>query len=68
MVIAADYPFLDVLSTMIIFFLLGRMDLAVDLDLQGSFRRDISGWAKAGWMVFLIVLPSSACSSKALAS
>jgi hypothetical protein len=58
MPIAADYPFLNVLWTMIIFFCWVAwiwILITVFIDL---FRRDdIGGWAKAGWVVFLIVLP-----------
>ena len=58
MVTAADYPFLDIVGTMLIFFawviwfwLLIRVFVDV-------FRRhDLSGWAKAGWTLFVIVLP-----------
>jgi len=58
MVIAADYPFLDVLWTMIIFFTWVVWIWMMILILTDVFRRrDIGGWAKAGWTVFLIVLP-----------
>ena len=57
MVIAADYPFLDVLWTMIIFFCWVAWIWLLILIFSDLFRRDISGWAKAGWIVFLIVLP-----------
>jgi Short C-terminal domain/Phospholipase_D-nuclease N-terminal len=58
MVIAADYPFLDVLWSMVIFFVFVAwiwMLIAIFSDVFR--RRDIGGWAKAGWCVFLIVLP-----------
>jgi predicted PurR-regulated permease PerM len=58
MVIAADYPFLDILGTMFVFFLWAAwfwMLITVFADL---FRRhDLSGWAKAAWSFFVIVLP-----------
>ena len=57
MVLAADYPFLDVLWTMILFFFWVAWIWMLILILSDVFRRDISGWAKAGWCVFLIVLP-----------
>ena len=57
MVFAADYPFLDVLWTMIIFFCWVAWIWTLILILGDVFRRDISGWAKAAWVVFLIVLP-----------
>jgi Short C-terminal domain/Phospholipase_D-nuclease N-terminal len=57
MVIAADYPFLDIFWTMIIFFCWVAWIWLLILILSDVFRRDISGWAKAAWIVFLIVLP-----------
>jgi hypothetical protein len=58
MVIAADYPFLDILWTMIIFFSWVVWIWIMVVILTDVFRRhDISGWAKAAWTVFLIVLP-----------
>ena len=58
MVFAADYPFLDIFWTMIIFFVWVIwiwMVIAVLVDVFG--RHDISGWAKAAWTVFIVVLP-----------
>jgi hypothetical protein len=58
MVIAADYPFLDILWTMIIFFSWVIWIWMVFAILTDVFRRhDIGGWAKAAWTVFLIVVP-----------
>jgi hypothetical protein len=58
MVIAADYPFLNILWSMIIFFCWVIWIWMMVLILTDVFRRrDISGWAKAAWTVFLIVLP-----------
>jgi hypothetical protein len=58
MYVAADYPFLDVLWTMLIFFawvIWFWLLITVFADL---FRRhDISGWGKAAWTLFVIVLP-----------
>ena len=56
-VFAADYPFLDVLWTMVIFFCWVVWIWMMILILSDVFRRDISGWAKAGWVAFLILLP-----------
>jgi general stress protein CsbA len=56
-VFAADYPFLDVLWTMVIFFCWVVWIWMMILILSDVFRRDISGWGKAGWVTFLIVLP-----------
>jgi len=58
MTIAADYPFLDVVGTMLVFFgwaIWFYLLITVFADL---FRRhDVSGWGKAGWTFFVIVLP-----------
>lgn len=56
--LGADYPFLDVLWTMIVFFawvIWFWLLITVFGDLFR--RRDISGWGKAGWIIFVIVLP-----------
>jgi len=58
MLIAADYPFLDVLWTMIIFFCWVAWIWIVITVFMDLFRRhDIGGWGKAAWVVFVIVLP-----------
>ncbi len=58
MVLAADYPFLDIFWTMIIFFAWVAWIWMLVLILTDVFRRrDISGWAKAAWTVFVIVVP-----------
>jgi len=58
MPIAADYPFMDVLWTMIIFFFWLIWIWIVVTVLVDIFRRhDIGGWAKAAWVVFVIILP-----------
>jgi energy-coupling factor transporter transmembrane protein EcfT len=55
---AADYPFLDVFWTMIIFFCWVIWIWMMIVILTDIFRRhDIGGWHKAAWIVFLIVLP-----------
>jgi Phospholipase_D-nuclease N-terminal/Short C-terminal domain len=58
MVIAADYPFLNILWTMIIFFAWVAWIWILVVILMDVFRRrDESGWVKALWVIFLIVLP-----------
>jgi hypothetical protein len=58
MVIAADYPFLDVFWTLIIFFLWFAWILVLFRVIVDVFRRDdASGWKKALWIAFVIVLP-----------
>ena len=56
--LAADYPFLDVLWTMIIFFLWISWIWIMVMLLSDVFRRnDISGWGKAAWTLLLVILP-----------
>jgi hypothetical protein len=57
MVIGADYPFLNILWTMIIFFCWVAWIWLLILCFSDIFRRDLSGWGKAAWVVFLIILP-----------
>jgi hypothetical protein len=58
MLVAADYPFLDVLWTMIIFFAwVAWIWIAITVFVDIFRRHDISGWGKAAWVVFVIVLP-----------
>jgi hypothetical protein len=58
MVIAADYPFMDVLWSMVIFFFWVIWIWIVITVLVDIFRRDdIGGWAKAAWTVFVVILP-----------
>jgi uncharacterized membrane protein YcjF (UPF0283 family) len=56
--IAAEYPFLDVLWTMIIFFAwVIYIWIAITVLVDVFRRRDIGGWGKAAWAAFVIVLP-----------
>ena len=56
--LAADYPFLDLFWTMLIFFLWILWIWLLFTIFGDIFRRhDISGWAKTAWIVFVIVLP-----------
>lgn len=58
MPIAADYPFLNVLWTMIVFFAwLAWIWIAITVFIDVFRRDDIGGWGKAAWVVFVIVLP-----------
>ena len=55
---ASDYPFLNILWSMVIFFAFVIWIWMMIAILSDVFRRpDIGGWAKAAWTVFLIVLP-----------
>jgi Short C-terminal domain/Phospholipase_D-nuclease N-terminal len=57
-VLAADYPFLDLFWTMLIFFVWILWIWLLFTIFADIFRRkDISGWAKAAWIVFTILLP-----------
>ena len=58
MPIAADYPFIDVLWTIIIFFFWVIWIWIVITVLIDVFRRhDIGGFAKALWVIFVVILP-----------
>jgi len=58
MLIAADYPFLDVLWTMIVFFAwLAWIWIAITCFIDIFRRHDIGGVHKAVWVVFIIVIP-----------
>ncbi len=54
----ADYPFLNIMWSMFIFFACVIWVYLLILVLADNFRRpDHSGWAKAGWTVFVIFTP-----------
>jgi hypothetical protein len=56
--IAADYPFLDILWTMVLFFAWLAWFWILITVFGDLFRRhDIGGWHKAAWVVFVIALP-----------
>jgi hypothetical protein len=58
MFFAADYPLLDIIWTMLVFFgwvIWFWLLIVVFGDLFS--RHDVSGWGKAGWMVLLVLLP-----------
>jgi hypothetical protein len=58
MLFAADYPFMDVLWSMIIFFFWVIWIWIVVTVLIDIFRRtDIGGWGKAAWVIFVVILP-----------
>ena len=54
---AADYPFLDVFWTMILFFFWVAWIWMLIMVFSDIFRRDISGWSKAAWCLFVLILP-----------
>ena len=58
MVFAADYPFLDILGSMLVFFgFVVWFWLLIRVFGDVFRRRDIGGWAKFFWSVFVIVVP-----------
>jgi len=57
-VIATSYPFLDVMWTLLVFFAWVIWFYLLITVFGDLFRRhDLSGWAKAAWIIFVIVLP-----------
>jgi putative oligomerization/nucleic acid binding protein/phospholipase D-like protein len=57
MTIAADYPLLNIIWTMIVFFAFVIWIWMLFAVLVDVFRDDTSGWVKAGWCVLIIFLP-----------
>jgi Phospholipase_D-nuclease N-terminal/Short C-terminal domain len=58
MVLAADYPFLDVLWTMLVFFLWVAWFWLVIIVVSDIFRRhDIGGGKKTIWLLFILFVP-----------
>jgi Mn2+/Fe2+ NRAMP family transporter len=56
--LAADYPFLNVFWTMILFFAwVAWIWVAITVFIDIFRRHDMSGWMKAAWVVLVIVLP-----------
>jgi hypothetical protein len=57
-VLAVSYPFLDLMWTMLVFFLWIMWIWLLFTVFADIFRRhDLSGWGKAGWLIFAILLP-----------
>jgi Phospholipase_D-nuclease N-terminal/Short C-terminal domain len=57
-VVAADYPFLDVLWTMLVFFLWVAWFVLLFRIVGDVFRRqDIGGGKKALWLIFILFVP-----------
>ena len=56
--IAASYPFLNVLWDILIFFAwVIFIWIAITVLIDVFRRHDISGWGKAAWVVFVVILP-----------
>jgi len=57
-VLLVEYPFLSIMWTLLVIFAWATWFSLLIWIFADIFRRDdISGWAKAAWIVFLIVLP-----------
>jgi Phospholipase_D-nuclease N-terminal len=58
MILAADYPFAEIVWTMFIFFGWVIWIWALVMIVSDVFRRDdLSGWAKAAWTMFVFFVP-----------
>lgn len=58
MLVAADYPFLDVFWTMLVFFVWVAWFMLLFRIIGDIFRRrDLGGGGKVLWLIFVIVLP-----------
>jgi len=56
--LAASYPFADVMWTMLVFFVWILWFWLLFTVFADVFRRhDISGWVKTLWVIFVIILP-----------
>jgi ABC-type transport system involved in cytochrome bd biosynthesis fused ATPase/permease subunit len=57
-VIAADYPFFDLILSIAIFFLWVVWIWILIEVIADIFRRhDVSGWTKTAWLIFVILVP-----------
>jgi hypothetical protein len=57
-VIATSYPFLGILwSTLIIFAWVIFLWIAITVLIDVFRRHDISGWGKAAWVIFVVIIP-----------
>lgn len=55
---STDYPLLNVMWTMVVFFMWVLWIWLLITVFSDLFRRhDVSGWGKAGWTVMMLVLP-----------
>src|SRR3954462_14393694 len=58
MMLAADYPFMNVFWSILIFFAWVCWIMLLFRVFADVFRRtDIGGWGKAGWIVMVVILP-----------
>ena len=62
MLLAADYPFLDVFWTMLVFFVWVAWFMLLFRVFGDVFRRqDIGGGVKVLWLIFVIAVPFLGC-------
>jgi hypothetical protein len=58
MVIATSYPFFGILwTTLIVFAWVIFIWIAITVLIDVFRRHDISGWSKAAWVIFVVILP-----------
>ncbi len=58
MVIASSYPFLNIFWDMLIFFAwVIFIWIAITVLIDVFRRHDASGWVKAGWVIFVVLIP-----------
>ena len=56
--IASSYPFLGILwTTLIVFAWVIFIWIAITVLIDAFRRKDLSGWGKAGWTVFVVIIP-----------
>jgi hypothetical protein len=55
---ASNYPFLNILWTTLIFFAwVIFIWIAITVLIDVFRRKDLSGWAKAAWVIFVVIIP-----------
>ena len=58
MVIASSYPFLNIFWDILIFFAwVIFIWIAITVLIDVFRRHDISGWGKAAWVIFVVIIP-----------
>ena len=58
LITATSYPFLNILWTTLIFFAwVIFIWIAITVLIDVFRRHDISGWAKAAWVIFVVIIP-----------
>src|SRR5881397_3331190 len=58
LITASSYPFLNILWTTLIFFAwVIFIWIAITVLIDVFRRRDLSGWGKAAWVIFVVILP-----------